>query len=100
MVLRANEPRRSAISSWADPKIRRKSLVKNLPSFLAAIAAAGFIVGDSLQANGRTHLQLIKSSTVTWRLGQQDWGVGDAETSMLGARNRYRPAPYIAYCDA
>jgi hypothetical protein len=51
MVLRANEPRRSAISSWAEPKIRRKSLVKNLPSFLAAIAAAGFIVVDSLQAN-------------------------------------------------
>ena len=42
-LLWASEPRRSARSSWAEPKIRRKSLVKNLPSFLAAIAAAGFI---------------------------------------------------------
>ena len=32
----------------AEPKIRRKFLVKNLPSFLAAIAAAGFVIADSL----------------------------------------------------
>jgi hypothetical protein len=35
MVLRANEARRSATSSCAGPKIRRKSLARNLPSLLA-----------------------------------------------------------------
>jgi hypothetical protein len=59
-----------------------------LPSFLAAIAAEGFIVVDSLQANGRPHLQLIKSSTITWRPGQQDCGAGDAKVPMLGAGDR------------
>src|SRR5215470_3379101 len=97
MVLRANKPRRSAISSWAEPKIRRKSLVKNLPSFLAAIAAAGFIVADSLQANGRTHLQLIKSSTLTWGSGQRDWGAGEPGTSILGA---WSVLAGILYCNA
>src|SRR6266852_5181799 len=38
MMLRAAEPIRSASSSHAEPKIRRKSLVRKLPSLFAAIA--------------------------------------------------------------
>src|SRR5690348_5018709 len=48
MVLRAKEPKRSAISSCAGPKTRRKSLARNLPSFLAANAVIVFT--DHLQA--------------------------------------------------
>src|ERR1700687_2406225 len=47
MVLRAKEPKRSAISSCAGPKTRRKSLARNLPNLLAAIAVIVFT--DSLQ---------------------------------------------------
>jgi hypothetical protein len=43
MVLRAAEPRRSASSECAEPKIRRKSLVRKLPSLFAAIAVIAFI---------------------------------------------------------
>src|SRR5882672_1847770 len=43
MVTRAAEPRRSASSSCAEPKIRRKSLVRKLPSLVAAIAVIAFI---------------------------------------------------------
>src|SRR5450631_1913964 len=42
MVLRAKEPKRSAISSCAGPKTRRKSLARNLPNLLAAIAVIAF----------------------------------------------------------
>src|SRR3981189_1711715 len=42
MVLRAKEPKRSAISSCAGPKTRRKSLARNLPNLLAAIAVIVF----------------------------------------------------------
>src|SRR5206468_12642179 len=42
MVLRAKEPKRSAISSCAGPKTRRKSLARNLPNFLAANAVIVF----------------------------------------------------------
>src|ERR1700722_5099085 len=47
MVLRAKEPKRSAISSCAGPKTRRKSLARNLPNLLAAIAVIVFT--DPLQ---------------------------------------------------
>src|ERR1700681_291351 len=43
MVARAAEPRRSASSSCAEPKMRRKSLVRKLPSLVAAIAVIAFI---------------------------------------------------------
>src|SRR5712672_444347 len=43
MVLRAAEPIRSAQSSHAEPKIRRKSLARKLPSLFAAIAVIVFI---------------------------------------------------------
>src|SRR3981081_731199 len=43
MVARAAEPRRSASSSCAEPKMRRKSLVRKLPSLVAAIAIIVFI---------------------------------------------------------
>jgi hypothetical protein len=36
IVLRAKEPRRAPTSSCVDPRICRKSLVRNLPSLLAA----------------------------------------------------------------
>src|SRR5216683_5539711 len=42
MVLRAKEPKRSALSSCAGPKTRRKSLARNLPNLLAAIAVIVF----------------------------------------------------------
>src|SRR6478672_10103723 len=45
MVLRASEPRRSATSSCAGPKTRRKSLARNLPNLLAAIAVIDFTDG-------------------------------------------------------
>src|SRR5881392_283455 len=48
MVLRAREPKRSAISSCAGPKTRRKSLARNLPNLLAANAVIVFT--DHLQA--------------------------------------------------
>src|SRR6266576_6745593 len=48
MVLHAKEPKRSAISSCAGPKTRRKSLARNLPNFLAANAVIVFT--DHLQA--------------------------------------------------
>src|SRR6478672_12832141 len=47
MVLRAKAPKRSAISSCAGPKTRRKSLARNLPNLLAAIAVIVFT--DPLQ---------------------------------------------------
>src|SRR5450759_1775412 len=47
MVPRAREPKRSATSSCAGPKIRRKSLARNLPNLLAAIAVIVFT--DHLQ---------------------------------------------------
>src|ERR1039457_1019499 len=47
IVLRASDPKRSAISSCAGPKTRRKSLARNLPNLLAAIAAIVFT--DRLQ---------------------------------------------------
>src|SRR4030081_3084886 len=47
MVLRAKEPKRSAISWCAGPKTRRKSLARNLPNFLAASAVIAFT--DHLQ---------------------------------------------------
>jgi hypothetical protein len=43
MVMRASEPRRSANSSCAEPKISRKSLERNLPSLRAADAVMVFI---------------------------------------------------------
>src|SRR5258707_10934028 len=43
MVIRASEPRRSANSSWAEPKISRKSLARNSPSLRAADAVMVFI---------------------------------------------------------
>src|SRR5229473_1458963 len=42
MVLRAKDPKRSALSSCAGPKTRRKSLARKLPSLLAAIAVIVF----------------------------------------------------------
>ena len=42
MVLRASEARRSATSSCAGPKIRRKSLARNFASLLAANAVMVF----------------------------------------------------------
>ena len=42
MVLRANDPSLSAISSYPGPKILRKSFVKNLPRFFAADAVIVF----------------------------------------------------------
>src|ERR1700716_1367080 len=42
MVARAAEPRRSASSSCAEPKMRRKSLVRKLPSLCAAMAVMVF----------------------------------------------------------
>src|SRR3979490_1139628 len=43
MVARATEPSRSASSWCAEPKMRRKSLVRKLPSLCAAIAVIVFI---------------------------------------------------------
>src|SRR6266705_1990683 len=42
MVLRAKAPKRSAMSSCAGPKTRRKSLARNLPNLLAANAVIVF----------------------------------------------------------
>src|SRR5260370_18306904 len=42
MVLRAKDPKRSALASCAGPKTRRKSLARKLPSLLAAIAVIVF----------------------------------------------------------
>src|SRR6266851_2348886 len=42
MVLRAKDPKRSALSSCAGPKTRRKSVARKLPSLLAAIAVIVF----------------------------------------------------------
>src|SRR5258708_5996497 len=42
MVLRAKDPKRSALSSCAGPKTRRKSPARKLPSLLAAIAVIVF----------------------------------------------------------
>src|SRR5271165_2904507 len=51
IALRASAPRRSAVSFWVEPKISRKSLVRNLPSFLAEIAAiVSTVVGSRNQS--------------------------------------------------
>src|ERR1700709_771293 len=42
MVARAAEPSRSASSSCAEPKMRRKSFVRKLPSLCAAMAVMVF----------------------------------------------------------
>jgi hypothetical protein len=42
MVLRANDPNLSAISSYPGPKILRKCFVRNLPRFFAADAVIVF----------------------------------------------------------
>src|SRR5229473_55958 len=78
MVLRARAPRRSAISSWAGPKTRRKSLARNLPSLLAAIAVIAF-----------TDPPPRREDVIIW---QRNWKTKDAPASPKKDAPRVRAA--------
>ena len=71
MVLRASEPSRSAISSYAGPKSLRKSFAKNLPRCLAADAVIVFTdilppqsADDSISTSG---FKPPVGARATWR---------------------------------
>src|SRR5450631_1573528 len=69
MVLRAKEPKRSAISSCAGPKTRRKSLARNLPNLLAAIAVIAFT--DASKTARCYHLAKKLKGGRRWLVGTQ-----------------------------
>src|SRR6267378_6971511 len=95
MVLRANEPRRSATSLCAGPKIRRKSLARNLPSLLAANAVMVF---TNILLAARCYHSAKKPGTPKAQvLGSRSCRL-EVEMSFNKARHR-KPSDGMEYCD-
>src|SRR5258705_1288463 len=97
MVLRARAPKRSAMSSCAGPKTRRKSLARNLPSLLAANAVIVFTgqlpAGKMLSFWGETGRRKTPAGTLAHlELGPLVWPaaarVGPDWTSVLTCKLR------------
>ena len=93
MVLRASEPSRSAISSYAGPKSLRKSFVRNLPRCFAADAV--IVLTDILPRNPRMIASRHPASNRRRRRERFDGRYGVAQADFTAGAMVNRDSPLV-----